>query len=85
MNAQHHIEIFSAGCPACNEAISIVNQVAQSGCEIEVLDMNDKDVSERAQSLGIHRVPAVVIDGTLSGCCAVGPVDAEVIGRELAG
>jgi glutaredoxin 3 len=28
---------------------------------------------------GVHRVPAVVIDGKLAGCCQAGPVDAATL------
>ena len=84
MSSKHRIEIYSAGCPACEEAIDIVNRVAQSGCEINVLDMHDKAVAECARSLGIQRVPAVVVDGRLAECCAGGgTVDAAIIGKSL--
>jgi len=32
--------------------------------------MNDSKVANHAKSLGVRTVPAVVIDGTLAGCCA---------------
>ena len=70
MNAQRTIEIFSAGCPACEETVELVNQVACSSCEVTVLDMRNSEVARRAKSLGIRSVPAVVIDGTLAECCA---------------
>ena len=65
------VEIFSAGCPACQESIDLVNKIACSSCDIMVLDMNDHTVAQRAKSLGIHRVPAIVVDGKLTDCCAV--------------
>lgn len=64
------IEVFSAGCPACEDVIELVNQVACPSCEIAVLDMRDSKVAARAKSLGVRSVPAVAIDGTLAGCCA---------------
>lgn len=70
MNTQRKIEIFSAGCPACQETIKLVNRVACPSCEISVLDMNDAQVAERARSLGIRVVPAVVVDGKLAACCS---------------
>jgi len=36
---------------------------------VTVLDLHDATVSQRAKSLGISSVPAVVIDGKLAGCC----------------
>lgn len=70
MSATRTIEIFSAGCPACEETVKLVNQVACPSCDVTVLDMQDPSVASRAKSLGIHSVPAVVIDGKLADCCA---------------
>jgi len=70
MNAKRKVEIFSAGCPACEETIEMVNRNACSSCEITILDMNDQAVANRAKSLGIRSVPAVVIDGKLAECCS---------------
>ena len=70
MNAKRTIEIFSAGCPACEEAIQLINQVACPSCEVTILDMKNPDVASRAKRIGIRSVPAVVINGTLADCCA---------------
>lgn len=75
MSAIRQIEIFSAGCPVCQDTIALVNRVAGSACEISVLDMNDKNVASRASELGIRSVPAVAIDGKLAECCAGRGVD----------
>lgn len=69
MSTRRKIEIFSAGCPACEETIELVNRVACPSCEVSILDMNNADVASRAKSLGIRSVPAVVIDGKLADCC----------------
>lgn len=79
MTAKRKIEVFSAGCPACEETIELVNRVACSSCEVSILDMNRADVAQRAKGLGIHSVPAVVIDGKLADCCAGrGPQEATL-------
>jgi glutaredoxin len=70
MNAKRTIEIFSAGCPACEDTIALVNRVACPSCEVTVLDMHNSDVASRAKRLGIRSVPAVVINGQLAECCA---------------
>jgi glutaredoxin 3 len=79
MNKRRKIEIFSAGCPVCQEAIATIKDTACPSCEISVLDMNDPSVSSRARSLGIKSIPAVVIDGQLAGCCAGRGPDIEVL------
>ena len=69
MSDKRRIEVFSAGCPACEETIDLVNQVACPSCEVSVLDMHDAAVASRAKGLGIRSVPSVVIDGKLADCC----------------
>lgn len=70
MPTKRKIEIFSAGCPTCKDTINLVHKIACPSCEVNVLDMHDQSVALRAKELGIRSVPAVVIDGTLAGCCA---------------
>lgn len=70
MSRKRTIEVFSAGCPACEETITLVNRVACPSCDVSVLDARDADVAARMKALGIHSVPAVVIDGKLADCCA---------------
>ena len=64
------IEVFAAGCPACDETVQVVTEIACPSCEIVVLDMHDPGVADRARQLGVRSVPAVAIDGELAGCCA---------------
>lgn len=70
MTAKRKIEVFSAGCPVCEETVELVNRVACPSCEVSVLDMKDPAVAGRAKELGIRSVPAVVIDGKPADCCA---------------
>ena len=70
MATKRTIEVFSAGCPACEETIELVNRIACPSCAVSVLDMNDEDVARRAKSLGMRSVPAVAINGKLADCCA---------------
>jgi hypothetical protein len=50
MSAKRKIEIFSAGCPVCQEAIATVQNNACASCDVTILDMNDPAVSSRANS-----------------------------------
>lgn len=63
------VEVFSAGCTVCEETLRMIEEIACSSCEIQVLDMNDSVVAKRAKQLGVTAVPAVVIDGELLECC----------------
>jgi glutaredoxin len=79
MANKRKVEVFSAGCPACQDTVALVQRVACPSCEVSVLDMKDPKVASRAKALGIRSVPAVVIDGKLADCCAGrGPQEATL-------
>ena len=79
MSAKRTIEVFSAGCPACEETIELVSRLACPSCEVSVLDMKDPSVAQRANRLGVGSVPAVAFDGQLASCCAGrGPEEAAL-------
>ena len=79
MSTKRKIEIFSAGCPVCSDAVEMVKRISCQDCEINVLDMKDHAVAKRAQNLGIRSVPAIVIDGKLADCCAGRGPDEETL------
>jgi glutaredoxin 3 len=70
MANKRKVEVFGAGCSACQETVALVNSIACPSCEVSVRDMHDTKVASRAKGLGICSVPAVVIDGKLAACCA---------------
>jgi len=71
MAAKRKIEIFSAGCGVCDDAVDMVNNIAHpADDEVSVLDINDPAVVGPAKMLGIRSVPAIVKDGKLADCCA---------------
>lgn len=79
MSAKRKIEIFSAGCVACDETVAMVKRVACSSCDVQVLDIHDFAIAAKAKRYEIHRLPAVAVDGQLAGCCtATGPSEAEL-------
>jgi glutaredoxin len=78
MADKRQIEIFSAGCPACEDAVRLVNAIACPSCEVVVRDMNEAGVADRAAQLGIRSVPAVAVDGALAECCRGGPDEATL-------
>jgi glutaredoxin len=79
MATKRKIEVFSAGCATCQEAVEIVKQAACPSCDVIVLDMHDSEVSKRAKALGVRSVPAVAIDGKLAECCTDRGVDMQVL------
>ena len=79
MADKRKIEVFSAGCATCRDAIEEVKREACSSCEVIVHDMKDMQVVTRAKELGVRSVPAIVIDGKLASCCAGRGVDIGVL------
>ena len=70
MPTTRKIEVFSAGCAACEDTITLINRIACPSCEVEILDMHQSEVARKAKRYGIRSVPAVVVDGKLADCCA---------------
>lgn len=65
--AKRMVEVFTAGCPLCDETVKLVRQLACPNCEVQIYDLNAH--REKAAQYGIHRVPAVVVNGFLADCC----------------
>jgi protein-disulfide isomerase len=56
--AKRKIEIFTAGCPLCDETLKLVKEaVASCGCEVV------ERSGANANQYGIKAMPAVVVDG----------------------
>ena len=79
MTPKRKIEVFSAGCPACEDTVKLISDIACESCEIIVLDMHDDKVAARAKSLGVKSVPAVAVNGKLVGCCTGRGPDAATL------
>lgn len=76
------VEVFTAGCPCCDETVKVVQAAACPSCDVQIHDMRtDKAVQAKAKQYGISRVPAVVINGQLAACCSSGPVDVAELRR----
>ncbi len=70
MTNKRKIEVFTAGCAICEETVQLVNQLACSSCEVEVLNTQDAAAAKRAKDYGIRSLPAVVVDGKVADCCS---------------
>ena len=78
------IEVFSAGCHTCREAVETVRRIVGADHDIEVLDMHQDHVAARARQHGIRSVPSVVVDGHLAACCAGRGVDEAILRSAIA-
>ncbi len=74
------IEVFTAGCPCCEDTVKLVQSLVCPSCDLQILDMrSDKAAQAKAKQYGVKRVPAVAVDGKLADCCQQGPVDANTL------
>lgn len=64
------IEVFSAGCPVCEDLVAQVRKAVCASCGVSVLDMKTPAAATRARELGVRSLLAVAIDGELASCCA---------------
>ncbi len=69
MSSKRKVEIYSAGCPLCKDAVKLVQNVAGDADEVVVLDMHDPFTAMKAKSHGIERLPVVFVDGRPADCC----------------
>ena len=85
MVQRRKIEIFSAGCPCCSEAVELVEFLADTEHDIEIRDMHDPAVAAAARGYGIHRLPAIVIDGRLADWYAARDLDEATLTQAIFG
>jgi len=97
--AKRQVEVFTAGCPVCESAVRLVEELACPDCEVTVHDLRQPEgpgftaspqpsAREKAAEYGIKTIPAVVVDGRLVSCCEnTGPnrdaLSAAGIGQRL--
>lgn len=78
--AKRQVEVFTAGCPVCEPAVQLVQEMACPDCEVTIHDLHQTEGSaftgdpgstaaEKAAEYGLTTVPAVVVDGRLVSCC----------------
>ena len=85
MARRRKIEVFTAGSPICTEAVELVEFLAGAEHDIEIRDMHDTGVAVAASGYGIHRLPAIVIDGQLADWCAGCPLDEVALAQAICG
>jgi len=74
--AKRRVEVFAAGCPLCESAVRLVQELACPDDEVTVCDLRESGV-ETAREYGVNRVPTVVVEGTIAACCQGGEVSDE--------
>lgn len=73
------VEVFTAGCPVCEDVVNLVNAMACPSCEVQVYDLREgcatNECRDKARQYGITAVPAVAVNGVLLDCCRRGPIN----------
>jgi len=76
-------DVFTAGCPLCEEAVDLVQSLACPSCDMRVYDLragcDTNECREKARRYGITAVPAIAVDGMLLDCCRQGPLSAYTL------
>jgi hypothetical protein len=81
MKSKRIVELFTAGCAVCEDAVQQVKSLVCPNCDLKILDTHaDPQAAQRAKSYGIKRLPAVVVDGKLAYCCQ-GGIDPDALRR----
>lgn len=80
---KRQVEIFTANCPLCDEAVRMVQELACPSCEVLVYNLRDD--LEKAQQYGVNAVPAIAINGivVLTGKPSREQLEAIGIGQPL--
>ena len=73
------VEVFTAGCPLCDDVIELVQDLACDSCDVRTVDLQTDDGQRRAEEVSVQTVPAVAVDGTLASCCEERRVDEEAL------
>lgn len=66
MATKRKIEVFTAGCPLCDETLERVKTaVRECGCEVIERRCTGDEQCEEAKRYGVRALPAFVVDGNL--------------------
>ena len=73
------VEVFTAGCPLCDDVVELVQELVCDSCEVQTVSLQDDAGRRRADEVGMQSVPAVVINGALAACCEGRGVDESAL------
>lgn len=60
------IEVFSAGCPLCDETLKLVKEsVSSCGCEVIERRCPEGELCAEAKQYGVQTMPTVVVNGQI--------------------
>lgn len=66
MKNTRKIEVFTAGCPVCEETLKFVREaVGSCGCEVVEQRCEGDECCEPAKRYGVRALPTVAVDGAI--------------------
>lgn len=68
MSRKRKVEVFTGGCPLCDETVQLVTELSCSSCDVTVYNLKEKGM-DKAKQYGVNSVPTVVVDGKILDCC----------------
>jgi len=78
---KRRVEVFTAGCPLCEDAVRLVTSLACPSCDLQIYDLREgcatSECREKAARYGVTAVPAVAVNGVLPDCCRQAPITAD--------
>lgn len=79
--AKRLVEVFTAGCPICNDTIELVKSLVCSSCDLQIYNLREgcatNECREKAERYGITAVPAVAVNSVLLDCYRREPITAD--------
>ncbi len=83
MKTKRTIEVFSAGCPLCEDTLRLVRDaVSACGCEVVERRCSGSECCEEAKRDGIRAMPTVVVDGHIVFEGRITPAQGKLLTRQ---
>jgi hypothetical protein len=77
MTQKRKVEVFTAGCPVCQDVVDTVNDLVCPDCDVTMYNLNKNEGVEEAKAYGVTALPSVAVNGQLLECCKRGPITRE--------
>ncbi len=81
VTAKRLVEVFTAGCPMCDETVKLVKSSVCPSCDLKIYDLREgcatDECRDKARRYGVTAVPAVAVNGVLLDCCRREPITAD--------
>lgn len=64
--AKRCVEVFTAGCPICDETVKLVKSSVCPSCDLKIYDLREgcttDECRDKAKRYGVTSVPAVAVN-----------------------